>query len=274
MFSVTGGVHILKFPTDSITALIVDGIIPMFIVTLMLLSMSSYASKNEVRWATPYWPGLTNKDSFGLYDSLVKAALPDSKINRKLMPWRRARFEVLTGKSDMTGGIIKGYSAEILISECPIYDRVVGIVYRTAYGESMGHLGLLSNGVGVSIIGFLDDKPILRKMMKNVYFIPEETNVIGMLLAGRAAYFVAPFRFIENELEVTGHASREKKILILEKLYESELYMVFTKSERGNALKLKFDSGIRSLYISGKLHKIYREHNTILPKNVKCFQLF
>ncbi|MBC7658112.1 MAG: transporter substrate-binding domain-containing protein [Chitinophagaceae bacterium] len=238
----------------------------LFVIALMLIvtpkQLRGSERFTEVAWHTPNdWPGYIDEQGNGLYADLVNRVFKSGGITvkRETYPWKRSLKNVLVGKADFTGGLspVNSY----YLSKQPLVQGFEMIFTRHGLVKAP-LLKNLAHFKGVWVMGYTEGFPRAIRLNLHGSEVASREQALLMVLSGRADYY------LDNKSQMArtlGGAAQRLRGYDWCELYASKIYMVFTKNERGRAIRDFYDRAIGVLMSSGALKNIYEKWTIALP---------
>lgn len=237
-------------------------------VLLLALTFSTNVCgvDKKVIWVTPLWDSYTNEDGTGLYNDIVNTIYTEAgySIKQITRSWQRSLEMVQKAEADITGG--EDYSPRYNQSTFPILYSSENILYKKdKWGKWQG-VENLNEKLGVWYEGYAVVKQEhLANILKGTD-VRSRQLALEILLNGKRDidYY---FDNSEQMLQVMKSAgvSMSDYGLEMREVSQSNLHMVFQKTERGNRLKAIFDAGFERLYCNGDLFTIYSKWQHVMP---------
>lgn len=219
----------------------------------------------EIHWATPEWKNYTNRDKGGLYNEIVKAIFEVNQItvHREYVPWKRALLMVKLGKADMTGG--DEPNDIYLYSTYPIIQSEEMVFFKKRSIPSWNGIESLLGKRGVWYRGYTESFPKEVKQNLQGRGVNARSQAVKIVAYERGAdYYFDNYHQMMLTLGSTDIALDADEYQI-ERIYNSQLYMLFRDSTRGQIIRDIFDRGIERLYCLGKLQTIFEKWNRPVP---------
>lgn len=217
----------------------------------------------SVCWITESWPKFTQEDGKGVYHELVKAVFASQgiKVDIQYAPWKRAVENVRRGLCDMTGGIEPNQA--YYQSKYPLFEFHNQIIFKKGTIDWKGPQSLEGkSGVWVrGSISKVTDSEILNHA--EGYQTENYEQALRMLFRNRVGFLISGSLAFKNHMGLVE--GMQIKDYDLVEYATGQLYMSFTKNEKGASLKKQYDQGIESL--SGeKIQAIYRKWGLVAPR--------
>jgi len=245
---------------------------PLFIAAVLLTGATAWAEDvtGPVRHATAEWLNFTNRDGTGLYHEVFREifAEADLEVGISYMPLNRAVLMVESGEMDFTGGFAKD---DRLFSTYPIYETTYSIMHAADSDIDWSDPTALA---GMRIVG---PPQIASEVDFEMTELESRSQAARMLLAGRVDAFIDLHELLEKFVETgdvadVDQVSGDTTAIVLDKtdweiteVASSRLYILFTDSERGRAMRDIYDSGTEALFLSGRLDEIYAQYGIPTP---------
>lgn len=216
-----------------------------------------------IRWATDSWPNYTDKDGSGLYHELMSSVFHSGhELNVQYAPWLRALELVKSGNADFTGAM--PLNSNYVMSQHIVLSQPISVLIKKAYLDSE-ILTQLPELVGVWRSGYRNEL-LSGELKSKVKGVPTESTESGFNLVrhNRVDYL------IDVRTILTTHLAKQpdKSEFELVDIGSLNLYMAFSKSERGKRIAKLFDSRVTELKKSGKLAEIYNKYQQTLPSQL------
>ncbi|MCF6457777.1 transporter substrate-binding domain-containing protein [Pseudoalteromonas sp. MMG024] len=236
-------------------------------LSLLLFSTCCVSQQKEIeppiRWATDSWPNYTDKDGSGLYHELMSSVFHSGhELNVQYAPWLRALELVKSGNADFTGAM--PLNSNYVMSQHIVLSQPISVLIKKAYLDSE-ILTQLPELVGVWRSGYRNEL-LSGELKSKVKGVPTESTESGFNLVrhNRVDYL------IDVRTILTTHLAKQpdKSEFELVDIGSLNLYMAFSKSERGKRIAKLFDSRVTELKKSGKLAEIYNKYQQTLPSQL------
>lgn len=216
-----------------------------------------------IRWATDSWPNYTDKDGSGLYHELMSSVFHSGQeLNVQYAPWLRALELVKSGNADFTGAM--PLNSNYVMSQHIVLSQPISVLIKKAYLDSE-ILTQLPELVGVWRSGYRNEL-LSGELKSKVKGVPTESTESGFNLVrhNRVDYL------IDVRTILTTHLAKQpdKSEFELVDIGSLNLYMAFSKSERGKRIAKLFDGRVTELKKSGKLAEIYNKYQQTLPSQL------
>lgn len=240
-----------------------------FYCLISLLFFSTYCLpyqkevERPIRWVTDSWPNYTDEDGSGLYHELIRSIFNrEQEFNVQYAPWLRALELVKSGNADFTGAM--PLNANYVMSQHVVLNQPVSVLIKKT-NITRVNLPNLPTMVGVWRSGYRNE--LLSEDLKSlVNGVPTESADSGFNLVrhNRVDYF------IDIRTILATHLAKQidKSEFALVDLNSVNLYMAFSKSERGQQIAKLFDERFSELKKSGKLAEIYSKYQQTLPNQL------
>lgn len=231
---------------------------------------SSNPSFVNVKWATPDdWPQFINQKGEGLYASLLNAVFVDASVpvHRETLPWKRSLQYVQRGLADITGG--QKFDNRYYVSRFPLI-RGREIFLIQAQYKNISVRTFLNTHKGVWVNGYLSSYPDAYRILLRGVEVKTRKQALNMFLSGRADYY------LDNETQMMQTLdSADYKIdsdIVTTNFFCTDIFMHFTKNERGRSIRDFYDARIEKLLEGDSLRLIYQKWNFELPplKHESC----
>lgn len=236
-------------------------------LSLLLFSTCCVSQQKEIeppiRWATDSWPNYTDKDGSGLYHELMSSVFHSGQeLNVQYAPWLRALELVKSGNADFTGAM--PLNSNYVMSQHIVLSQPISVLIKKAYLDSE-ILTQLPELVGVWRSGYRNEL-LSGELKSKVKGVPTESTESGFNLVrhNRVDYL------IDVRTILTTHLAKQpdKSEFELVDIGSLNLYMAFSKSERGKRIAKLFDGRVTELKKSGKLAEIYNKYQQTLPSQL------
>ena len=218
----------------------------------------------KANWVTPSWEGYVDENGKGLYFDVISAVYePEGiQITINFRPWPRALFEVENGLADFTGADSR--TSKFAQPKTPILRSPEVVFLRKAAIPSYRNIESLNKKSGVWVSGYTDNLPDQIKKHLKGKGNPSRDAAFQMVLLGRADYF------LDNDYQLAQTMNKfagkfDTSEFQVATVYSEDLYMCFTKSQRGQRLADIFDQRMKKLSDAGELKRIYAKWNRFSP---------
>ena len=245
------------------------------LITGCLLSVSIGQAEEiqEIRWATPEWQNITNKDGTGLYNEILDRIFEPHQITliREYVPWKRALIMVAKGHADMTGG--EDPDDQHLQATHPIVEVSQSVLFKRSVIPQWKGLESLKGRRGVWVHGYRSSAPAAITSVLLGREVKSRVQAVLIVANDRGAEY-----YYDNSYQMMQAIQQAGIPIDLETTYQMEevhianLYWRFHDSDRGRQIRDLFDQGIERLYCSGELELIYGKWQSLFPTiyQIKC----
>lgn len=229
-------------------------IICVFIFQCMPIIAQSDINQKIINIATPSWKSWTNHDGSGFYFDLTKAIYQPLgyKVLYSIVPFARAKVFVANSKFDAMFSLYKSQRYKMLTPHYPINNSKVMVMFDNEI-HWQGPSSLKNQHV-------IYPRSYEYPSMIDVDFTPIEVNDskhgMLMLLKGRAKFFITDadeMAQLQQELDVDVLNFSTKQ------LYAKNLYMGFSKTDKGKKLVAEFDKRLPELIDDGTMQQLYNK---------------
>ena len=243
-----------------------DKLLMLRILLLFVILLTAVASqaKQPVIWVTESWPNFSEKNGNGLYHEIMTAVFEPDEFHLVVdyVPWKRSLFQVEHSEADITGAMPKNDT--FYFSQFPILKQPKSILFK---------MPELNNATLVHLPEYIGTWPLSYeevlftaedKAFINGFSSADRDAALKMVVHDRADYYFDTRAILELSLIELKKNMPEVNFQIRNIGY-FELFMVFSKNEKGQAMKEIFDKGIKRLLDSGKLKSLYLKYNVPFP---------
>lgn len=232
------------------------------ILLLCLSTVCSAQLPSNIRICSPQWDYYTEKDGTGLYHELWAAVFTPSNIRVDIdyIPFKRCEREFTDHKITRYDAYVGGYGAAgQLIPKWHIGIDALSVAYRNGFiTEWLGEVSLTGNRVSWER-GYDYDKHGVINVDIQLKEFSKLTSALKMLHRNRIDYILdydTALKGLIKELGLSGQLT-----VISNAIIGPKYFMIFSNTERGQALAEVWDSGMERLYKSGQLKKLYAAYN-------------
>lgn len=228
---------------------------------LSLLLLSPWASAagadgapKQVRLVSEQWLDYTNADGTGLaWDVLRKVFEPAGvEVLTQSAPYSRAVGLVKRGEADAWVGSYKEENSDNLYPRWHFdMDHIYALGLASKPTPSLANLGSLR----LAWVRGYDYQNYLPGIRGNFREIQRREGILPMLEYDRVDFYIDALTEVDSVLEQASEPARFRRTHIA----ELPLYLAFTHSEHGKALRDLFDARMEKLVRSGELKPIF-EH--------------
>lgn len=214
-------------------------------------------SPEVVTIATDSWLGYTNRDGSGYYFDILKRVFPEKEwqLQIDIVPFSRVRYLVDHNRTDMALGFYSGDTAKALYSHYPVeVDSVdaaitpeMAVIWKGA--ESLSHKKVQA------LLAYRYDEFISVPM-----YYEESSNLLEMMNRVNRGQVDAVLDYKPVMLTMVPKLNQPRQFVIIENVFRTEIYFVFSDNERGAKLKRHFDSELKKLIDSGELDELFRHY--------------
>ncbi|WP_081650498.1 substrate-binding periplasmic protein [Paucidesulfovibrio longus] len=218
---------------------------------------------DEVVVVGPSWEGFTNRDGTGLYHEILGKlfALYGIKVVRQYVPSERAYDLVREGRADFMTCHDR-VEPPLVLAKNAMYENQFHVFFsRVRFPDWKGQQSMLGSTV-VWRIGYYDIRNF--QVPFRVKEVKSGAAALGMVVLGRADFYVDDESFIRDSLSKTTLQFDMSEFRI-EPVGSRQYMPVFAISERGAKVMDLYDRGMRRLYESGELQRIFAKWNQPLP---------
>lgn len=237
-----------------------------FLQSIQVLAQNETSQIKQVTWATPEWENYTNKDGTGLYNEILQNIFEDKKTNIRIIriyvPWKRAVVMVKSKKADFTGA--DEPQEALLHSMHPIVQNKENVFFHKDNVKNWTGIESLKDKYGVWYLGYLDYQPPYIKKVLTGRGNKSRSAALKMVIFKRADYYYDNMDQMKSTIKNVDVPVNMEDYRI-ENIRNLNLYMLFSKTKRGEAIRQIFDNGIERLFRSGKLKKIFDKWNQDFP---------
>ncbi|GAA5131475.1 substrate-binding periplasmic protein [Thalassotalea piscium] len=223
---------------------------------------SDQVKDTDIIWATDTWINFTNKDGTGFYHEVMAKVFEGSAYNLTVeyLPWKRSLFYVKTNKANVSGALPK--NDEYLFADIPILIQPLSILTRTSNQNLT--LDQIQHLVGVYPEMHFDEvmQPDIVSYINGVS-AHNRQDALALLQKGKVDYYLDARTVLEIKLASLPKEEQEK--YHLQDLSKLSLYLVFSKDEKGRALKKYYDNTTKRLLADNELQPLYQKYHLIIP---------
>ena len=236
-------------------------------ILVIILSVNTFNAKADpniaIVWATESWPEYTNKDGTGLYHELFNLIFAQSpyQITVKYVPWKRAINEVEINNAHITGALPKnGY---YLFADTPIlYEPISILAYKHTDISSLARVKEL---IGTWPIAYSKElmQPKLAPYIDGVTSA-NRPDAIKLLVNNKVDYYLDARSMLEAQLATLS--IEQQSHFKIQDYARLNLYMIFSKDDKGQALKAYYDAKTKQLFATKALDAIYQKYQLMPPR--------
>jgi polar amino acid transport system substrate-binding protein len=213
--------------------------------------------------ASEEWENNTNKDETGLYWDIIRKVyqMDNIQLKTRIVPYARSVHMVKVKKVDAW---VASYIDEETFAIYPKWhfdaDIVSALFQKSKFPDWKGVQSLANKTVGW-VRGYDYDQYIDVKM--KIDELNSRDSAVGMLVKNRIDVLLDALVEIQNELK---KKERLKKIGFdlneyrIEQLLQLNLYLAFTKDERGKKLMAIWDKNFEILLKNGSIKKLFEHY--------------
>ncbi|ATC97824.1 MULTISPECIES: substrate-binding periplasmic protein [Pseudoalteromonas] len=236
-------------------------------LSLLLFSTCCVSQQKEInppiRWVTDSWPNYTDKDGSGLYHELMRSVFHNvQEFDVQYTPWLRALELVKSGNADFTGAM--PLNSNYVMSQHIVLSQPISVLIKKTHLNAV-KLTQLPELVGVWRSGYRNEL-LSGELKSQIKGVPTESTDSGFNLVrhNRVDYFIDVRTILATYLS----KQPDKLEFELVDIGSLNLYMAFSKSERGKQIAQLFDGRFAELKKSGKLAEIYNKYQQTLPSQL------
>jgi polar amino acid transport system substrate-binding protein len=240
-----------------LTVLII-GVFFLFFSTLGICS-----DLNVITVASEEWEDNTNKDGTGLYWDIIRTVfeMDNIKLITRIVPYARSVHMVKVKKADAW---VASYIDEETFARYPKWhfdaDIVSALFQKEKFPDWKGVQSLTNKTVGW-VRGYDYDQYIDVKM--KIDELNSRNSAIAMLERNRIDVLLDALVEIQNELKNKDKLDKigfDIKNYRIEQLLQLNLYLAFTKDERGKKLMAVWDKNFSILLNNGQIKKMFNKY--------------
>ncbi len=207
--------------------------------------------------ATDSWLGYTNRDGSGYYFDILKRVFPEIEWQLKIdiVPFSRVRYLVDNNRSDMALGFYSGDTAKALYSSYPVEVDTVDAAITPEMAVLWKGTESLFHKKVQALLAYRYDEFISVPM-----YYEESSNLLEMLNRVNRGQVDAVLDYKPVMLTLVPKLSQPRQFVIVENVFRTEIFFVFSDNDRGERLKRHFDSELKKLIDSGELDKLFRHY--------------
>ncbi len=214
-----------------------------------------------IQLSTEQWQGFTHEDHSGAYFDLVRLIYQpyEPRLQVNFTNYHRALTLVRQQKSDMTLAVSGHNSSQLLLSEWPIDQDKIVVVYHPARHQ----------------LHSIDDLKALRLAWNLAY---DFGSILGLTNSGYEVLSVEHGIELTLNQRIDAYLAEQSQIahyiqthpdkltpLVVTPIAEDNIYAAFANSENGKLLKCIWDSRFKTLLDSGELPQFYQQYNDFYP---------
>lgn len=217
----------------------------------------------EVIAAGPSWEGFTNRDGTGLYHEILRElfGLYGIRVVRRYVPSERAYDLVREGRADFMTCHDR-VDPPLVLARHPMFENAFHVFFAKARFPDWRGPESMRGATVVWRIGYYD--PGNFGVRFRVREVKSGTSALGMVVLGRADFYVDDVNFIRDSLARTALRFDPGDFRI-EPAGSRQYRPVFAMSERGRRIMELYDRGMETLYRNGALQRIYARWGQPLP---------
>ena len=233
---------------------------------------AAYAEDIKViRHATESWGGFTNEDGTGLYHELFREIFKESgaKVEVNYVPLKRAVELVKQGRADLTGGFNKD---DRPFAKYPVFESSMSIIFRKDKIKDWNDVSSLK---GLRLVGPAETA---KASGLPVTEVDSRWQAATLMLKGRADGYVdlTPIltdfketkKMIKSAQDTSGGENKfefDADELRIETVKLTQLFMVFSDTERGKKVREMYEEGTRRMKADGRLDALYSKYKFQTP---------
>lgn len=206
--------------------------------------------------ASEVWTGLTEADGRGMaWDLLREVFAGATELEFDSMPYTRSVGLVLQGQRHAWVGSYLNEEPQALYPRWPIdADRLGALALAS---RQLDHAATLKNQRVGSLHGYKMDQYLPVRMQYREF--PRTTGVVNMLLRDRLDAYIDGMVEVE---EILARATpQQAALLAVHEVAQVPLYVAFSDTPEGRALRDYFDQRMAALYRQGVIRKVYERWN-------------
>jgi len=207
-----------------------------------------------IKLASEEWEKVTEKKGKGLYWDIFRMVYNPVGIDlkTKLVPYTRSMNLAKKKKVDAAVAAYVDEVENVLYSKLPFDSDITSVVFlKNKVKEWKGESSLVGKKVGW-IRGYEFDEYLSVKIKKRE--INKRKQAFSMLEKGRIDFFMDAMVDLQLELAKGYMDAPKYQIKVIKRL---NLYLVFAKNKRGEALKKIYDERMPQLVKSGKIKQLF-----------------
>ncbi len=230
----------------------------LFCLVMLLMPMQLCAEDlGEIVVVGPAWERFTNRDGTGLYHEILQRIFTEQGISLKRLyvPSQRGNDLVRAGRADMMTCRDRAVSP-LFLARYPMYEGSFHVFFNTKRCGPWAGVESLANHSVVFRLGYYSSKnfpsSVVMKQVKTAQ------AALGMVLLGRADYYVDDLSLIKESLE-QNHIPFDRSEYTIREAGWRQYYPVLLNSSRGRKIEAMYAQGMRSLHESGELQVIFNK---------------
>jgi len=237
-----------------------------FITVVFFLFLANWGICDELKVitvASEAWEDNTNKDGTGLYWDIIRKVYEMDNIQLKIriVPYARSVHMVKVNKADAW---VASYIDEETFVVYPKWhfdaDIVSALFQKDKFPDWKGVQSLTHKTVGW-VRGYDYDQYIDIKM--NIDELNSRDSALAMLQKNRIDVLLDALVEIKNELKKKDKLEKigfDIQNYRIEQLLQLNLYLAFTKNDRGKQLMAIWDKNFYVLLKNGQIKKLYEKY--------------
>lgn len=233
-------------------------------LTLLLLLFSTNSTAEGIKILTHKLPPFVKTENAlsGLAYEVVKEILKQQKVddNITLLPFPRA-LKILEQQNGVAlFAVAKTKERSHLFKWVgPLVSSSVYVYTQANEQRISGSPAVISTSKLIAVARNNADHTYFKnKGFKNLYVVNNQLQAINMLLLGRVDYAPISELVLPEILSALG-ANRDELIRTEFKLYESELYIAFSKDVKDSVIN-KWQQSLDNVKLSGQYQQIYNKY--------------
>ena len=226
-------------------------------LTILVMLVSSSLSAETVNFCSQERTGLSNKDGTGYYWDLLRAVykIENAEITHNAVPFVRCLF------------LVENQHVDVAVAAFRTPERIKKFTYPQSrlhfsnYGITLlkqAHFDNIQNLKGqVGLIRGYDFSAWLPSHL-DIFLVGDSIQAIKLLKLKRIKYHADDIQDVMLALRKIGEQPED---FVMKTISTKNLYLVFTKDDRGQKLANMFDSGIRKIAENGTLERLVEKHS-------------
>nr|WP_246033174.1 transporter substrate-binding domain-containing protein [Shewanella canadensis] len=243
----------------------------MKILTLMmslicLLLLPSHLLANPVQLvegpsvvtiSTDSWLGYTNRDGSGYYFDILKRVFPkpEWQLKIEMVPFSRVRYLIDHDRVNMALGFYSGDTTRALYSKYPVEVDSVDAAITPELAVIWQGVESLRLKKVQALLAYRYDEFISVPM-----YYEESSNLLEMLNRVNRGQVDAVLDYKPTMLSMAPQLQQLRQFVIVENVFRTEIYFVFSDNDKGAKLKLHFDTELKKLIDNGELDELFRHY--------------
>ncbi|WP_041417863.1 substrate-binding periplasmic protein [Shewanella woodyi] len=229
----------------------------LFILCSSWVSPQLMATPQTIQVATESWLGYTNEDGTGFYFDILKHVFPqkDWTLEIDIAPFSRVRYLLNHERADIALGFYVGDKTKALYSEHAVEVDSVDVALTPEMAQIWEGVNSLSFKKVQALLAYRYDEFIDVPM-----YYEESSNLLDMLNRVNRGRIDAVLDYKPAMLAKAAKLAQPRQFVIIENIFQAEIYFVFAQNSKGALLKAHFDIELQKMIDSGELDRLFQQY--------------